>query len=1042
MLPGMALISLAFISWFHFSNVDFVRFSQTSKKLPHKKFPSIFGSHNNPSMSSLPSEPILPFKNILWAHVGKAGGKFHVNVDNESVAMTSFSHILSSISQHPGNSFRVILKAYCESDKKHIDEKCSKAPDNMLSNRIKGFLHDEVVRPKKYAIQEADAYLFNLRHPVDRMISWYHYEHPHSCMHNRATKLACGAAKDIVANPNGITALFYKKCFPKQEILPFAFSKYAGRNKTCSRIAREVIQGRIEGKGFKHIWYNNEYYFNETVGEYPSKGVLVVRTESLWDDLKDLDLKLGGYGSFGSLEGLVDSHGSETYRQSNSTFSDYDFGLLCCGMQDEMHIYRRLLERALNLDEAAKSESITAAAQRCGFSSWNEMVNDCTNQKGGFGLNQIDHDNPAASLLPASPPLSYDNIMFVHVGKAGGNTLRVLFKVYCQSDRHRIDKGCNDSPDSMLSDQVAGFMHSNFITFKSSMNYSKAASSPDTNKGIANAEAFLFSLRNPVDRAMSWYHYEHPQSCLHNTATRIACHTAIDIANDPRTETALFFQTCFPSQHDFVAAFNRTGGSALQQACNYLARRVIQGKAVKSRETRGFKPRQGFKHISYNMRYYLNLTLDLFPDRDVLVVRTENMWDDLKDLDLKLGGYGIFGEREGYQDSHGSETYKKKDALSVEEYGLICCALRDEMELYRQLLERAINLDAAAKETTIVDTAKRCGFSSWDDMVHQCTIHESLVASRSTAPLDLESPILPLTNITFVHVDKIETEALSVILKGFCESNTPLVPDKCTEALDSTLSDQVTGYVYGSESLPTEGAIDSAKAFLFNLGHPVDYLMSWYHYERPHSCSEGHRGRLACETLREILKHPQGDAALFFKTCFPTTDLLLSALNPNNTDKLSSRCIKLAQNVVDGRISGKSFKHVSNNIRSYAKRTVDKYPKSQVLVVRTETLWDDLKDLDFQLGGSGAFVGMEESLRSTRNEALTVPSEQYHDTLSAADYGLLCCVLLPEMQAYQQLLKLAVNLDKAAKEETLSSAVERCGFTSWTEMEDKCLLAI
>jgi len=597
-----------------------------------------------------------------------------------------------------------------------------------------------------------------------------------------------------------------------------------------------------------------------------------------------------------------------------------------------------------------------------------------------------------------------------------GNTLRVLFKIYCSSNRHSIDPGCNDSPDTMLSDQVKGFFHS-FYMF------------PKESDGVLeNADAVLFNLRNPIDRALSWYHYEHPHSCLHNTATRIACHTATHIEENPRNETALFFQSCFPSQHDFAAAFNRTSTSTLKRACTNLAHKVVQGRAVKPRSGGLFKPLQGFKHISFNMRYYVNRTLEKFPNKDVLVVRTESMWDDLKDLDLKLGGYGIFGEREGYKDSHGSENYKAKDTLSAEEYGVLCCAFQDEMEIYRQLLERAVNLDEVAKESTITSTAQRCGFPSWNDMIRQCTIQQGLVGTHSDS-FDLTSPLLSLNDITFVRVGKTGRNASSVILKGICESmdNTTLFLEGCGEAPNSRLSEKTTGYVYGEEPLPSERAIKSAKAYLYNLGHPVDHIMSWYHYEHPRSCSEGHEGRLACETAREILEHAEGDAALFFQACFPTQDLLPLAFSPKSTSTLNKTCVKLVRKVVDGRVSGNGFKHISHNMRSYAKRTIDKYPKKKVLVVRTESLWDDLKDLDFQLGGSGAFVGMEGSLGSDqRNETLL------------ADYGLLCCAMFDEMLTYRRLLEAAVNLDETAKISTITSAAEHCGFSSWVEMEETC----
>lgn len=602
--------------------------------------------------------------------------------------------------------------------------------------------------------------------------------------------------------------------------------------------------------------------------------------------------------------------------------------------------------------------------------------------------------------------------------------MRVLFKAYCESNRHKIDKECNNAPDSMLSDQVKGFFHSNFMIPKDG--------APEA------ADAFLFNLRHPVDRMMSWYHYEHPKSCLHNTATRIACHSATTIEKEPENKTALFYKTCFPNQHDFAAAFKSNGTSVLERMCINLAHHVVKGNAGQHYGNNGehIKPIQGFKHITFNMRYYVTRTLANFPDKDVIVVRTESMWDDLKDLDLKLGGYGIFGQREGYKDSHGSETYKQeKDVLSGDEYSTLCCALQEEMDMYRQLVMRAVNLDEEDKYATIANTAERCGFPSWDDMLQQCTIQEHLIdGTRYIDSAVSLSPTLQLNNITFVRVGRAGPDELRVILSEFCRSNLHFFMEECEGAPDSTLGDFVTGYVYAKDALPTRDVIESTDAYLYNLGHPVDHFLSWYSFESPRACVEGHEDRLACKTAQEIQDHPSGNAALFFKKCFSTEDSLSEAFDHQRARVVDKACSKLARKVIDGQVFDIGFKHVSNNIRSYTRRTTDVFPKKKVLVVRTESMWDDLKDLDFQLGGSGSFGPLIGSVVDESEHIRHIDKER----ISPRDYGVLCCAMMEEMEQYRQLVEVAVNLDKAAKISTITSAVKQCGYSSWNEMVDAC----
>jgi hypothetical protein len=219
-------------------------------------------------------------------------------------------------------------------------------------------------------------------------------------------------------------ALFFK-CFPKITLLPLALTmpgrKRLNKTSSCIDLAYKAIQGRIiDEKTFSYMQYNTNYYFTKTIGTYPSKGVLVVRTESLWDDLNDIDLRLGGNGTFG----LVNKESNDFHDIQNGQRNDTlplsvgDSALLCCAMQVELHAFRRLLDRAVNLNEASKQATISNAAQRCGFSLWDEMVEYCKSNENIFGMRQISNTNPAKSLLPASPPLSYDNILFCHIGKS------------------------------------------------------------------------------------------------------------------------------------------------------------------------------------------------------------------------------------------------------------------------------------------------------------------------------------------------------------------------------------------------------------------------------------------------------------------------------------------------------------------------------------------------------------------------------------------------------------------------------------------------
>ncbi len=334
-MPRVALVSIIALIWLHCLDVA---------------SDSVFRASENVSKGA------ISFENIVFCHVGKAGG----------------------------NTFRTIFKGYCQADRKRIAEECQHIPESSLADRVTGYIHDDNFHGP---VDEADAYMYNLRHPVDRMISWYNYEHPESCMKSlgRQTKRACATRHHIRRHPDAKANVFFNQCFPTQKELPFIDGNLTGSNihlsDNCLLLAKEVINGEHRLKGFKHMFYNMHHYTKATIDKHPERSVIVIRTESLWQDLKDLDIRLGGNGNFGAIEGTRDSHGSEQYKKSNATFSVTDYGRLCCVIQKEMNIYRRLVELAVNLDEAETEATISRTASKCGFESWNELMNHCNNKR-------------------------------------------------------------------------------------------------------------------------------------------------------------------------------------------------------------------------------------------------------------------------------------------------------------------------------------------------------------------------------------------------------------------------------------------------------------------------------------------------------------------------------------------------------------------------------------------------------------------------------------------------------------------------------------
>ena len=131
-------------------------------------------------------------------------------------------------------------------------------------------------------------------------------------------------------------------------------------------------------------------------------------------------------------------------------------------------------------------------------------------------------------------------------------------------------------------------------------------------------------------------------------------------------------------------------------------------------------------HMIANYQHYVNNTIHVFPDSEILVVRTTELWHDLKALDEWLGGTGHFGRGiEGTAVTHGSHRYANP-VLNTTSTLAACCALLPEVRVYLDLLARAANLDQVTKELERKEGIERCESDSWEELEKRCiTMHPS-----------------------------------------------------------------------------------------------------------------------------------------------------------------------------------------------------------------------------------------------------------------------------------------------------------------------------
>jgi Sulfotransferase family len=309
-------------------------------------------------------------------------------------------------------------------------------------------------------------------------------------------------------------------------------------------------------------------------------------------------------------------------------------------------------------------------------------------------------------------------IVFAHVGKAGGASLSNILKAYCRKRGNRDNMlDCLESlPPSVISNRVKYIVH--FVI--------------KDDQPIQKADSFLFVMRNPVDRFLSWFHFVHPFGCR---TSGMACGVKAVYLRGINPSLDLFV-SCFPREIDLVARVSNRQQRPLQIAKmeqKAMAQQLLQStRQMKAKNTssqclpllhrlvRG-KPMGHFTgHLNSNLEWYANNTHYNYPNKPILIIRTNNMWEDVRQIDIAMGGAGDFGKVDGKKETHNTLSADQRHQWTPEERKPLCCVLMREFEVYMDLLNKAINLTPEQIEETWQNDMNTCDASSWEDLQAKC----------------------------------------------------------------------------------------------------------------------------------------------------------------------------------------------------------------------------------------------------------------------------------------------------------------------------------
>lgn len=274
---------------------------------------------------------------------------------------------------------------------------------------------------------------------------------------------------------------------------------------------------------------------------------------------------------------------------------------------------------------------------------------------------------------------------YVHVGKSAGS------KLSCELG-FRYAPTCITGPGKTLQRSNSALVAHGGQYLHMFANECK----PGTN-------VFLISIRNPIDRIISWYNYENlRQQWVHQylESPRYKCLTRLQKWKE--------WDGCFETLDELATnctaptpSSKRNTSDEIEQkreTCRELAWNVVRGKfgcAV---------------HNEHNYAYYAriieNLKSSLNTTTHTLVFRSEHLVEDWDKLELLFGGGNGTAGRTIFNTTLNES--KGKSDLSPEGLQNLCRALCHEIQVYKSIILEAENLDASQRSDSLEEVKSLC----------------------------------------------------------------------------------------------------------------------------------------------------------------------------------------------------------------------------------------------------------------------------------------------------------------------------------------------
>lgn len=201
---------------------------------------------------------------------------------------------------------------------------------------------------------------------------------------------------------------------------------------------------------------------------------------------------------------------------------------------------------------------------------------------------------------------------------------------------------------------------------------------------------WILLVRDPIARIQSWWMYDHTDNFLHRQD---------NLGHPYRSKLWPRVFECYPTLDEFL-----TNGLAPTTTppdeCQSLAQMAAP--------LRGSGYVTGLQHMRFNFERYFAPLLAA-EDKKLYVVRAEHMLDDLNSVSSELGEdrSTLTGVR--HRSHWRNEAYLNKDrSISAKGMENLCRHLCNEIQLYKQILERGINMRKETRTKSLDQLSQSC----------------------------------------------------------------------------------------------------------------------------------------------------------------------------------------------------------------------------------------------------------------------------------------------------------------------------------------------